>query len=103
MTFNGASYTFGCSWTMYHNICKFCRSSEVHKFKLTDYSAEGDLKKICEELTDQVTPMYHNRGPDSCNNMCLFSDVAAGCRIGSRDLRPFSGITCVCSQPQGQQ
>mgnify|MGYP006863670403 CR=1 FL=1 len=36
---------------MYHNICKFCRSSEVHKFKLTDESAEGDLAHICEELT----------------------------------------------------
>ena len=96
MAFNGASYTFGCSWTMYHNICKFCRSNEVHKFKLTDYSAEGDLEKICEELTDQVTPIYHNLAPDSCNNMCLFSDVAADCRIGTGDLRPFSGITCVC-------
>jgi len=96
LAFNGASYTFGCSWTMYHNICKFCRSSDVHKFKLTDYSAEGDLAKICEEMTAQVTPIYYNLAPDSCNNMCLFSDVAADCRIGTGDRRPFSGITCVC-------
>eukprot|EP00092_Neocalanus_flemingeri_P033641 GFUD01036572.1.p1 GENE.GFUD01036572.1~~GFUD01036572.1.p1 ORF type:complete len:1125 (+),score=251.74 GFUD01036572.1:63-3437(+) len=96
MSFNGASYTFGCSWTMYHNICKFCRSTEVHKFKLTDYSAEGDLQKICEELTDQVTPIYSRLAPDSCNNMCLFEDVASDCRIGSGTGRPFSGITCVC-------
>jgi len=96
LAFNGASYTFGCSWTMYHNICKFCRSNDVHKFKLTDYSAEGDLAKICEEMTEQVTPIYYNLAPDSCNNMCLFSDVAADCRIGTGDRRPFSGITCVC-------
>ena len=58
MNYNGASYTFGCSWTMYHNICKFCRSSEVHKFKLIDESAEGDLANICEELTNTVAPAY---------------------------------------------
>ena len=40
--------------------------------------------------------MYYNLAPDSCNNMNLFSDVASDCRIGSGDLRPFSGITCVC-------
>jgi len=96
MAFNGASYTFGCSWTMYHNICKFCRSNEVHKFKLTEYSKEGDLEKICEQLTDAVTPVYQKLAPDSFNNMCLFSDIAAECRIGSGKFRPFSGITCVC-------
>merc|ERR1712042_11157 len=75
---------------------KFCRSSEVHKFKLSDYSAEGDLEKICEDLTDEVTPVYFKLAPESCNNMCLFSEVAADCRIGTGKMRPFSGITCVC-------
>ena len=83
MNYNGASYTFGCSWTMYHNICKFCRSTEVHKFKLTDESAEGDLAHICEELTNSVAPVYKMLAPDSFNNMELFDVVANDCRIGA--------------------
>ena len=95
MNYNGASYTFGCSWTMYHNICKFCRSSEVHKFKLTDESAEGDLAHICEELTNSVAPVYKNLAPDSFNNMALFDGVASDCRIGAEGklcklLDPFN-------------
>jgi len=96
MNYNGASYTFGCSWTMYHNICKFCRSSDVHKFKLTDESAEGDLAHICEELTNSVAPMYKKLAPDSFNNMGLFDIVASDCRIGAEGNRIFSGFTCVC-------
>ena len=96
MNYNGASYTFGCSWTMYHNICKFCRSSEVHKFKLTDESAEGDLAHICEELTNTVGPVYRRLAPDSANNMALFDNVAEDCRIGAAGNKMFSGFTCVC-------
>jgi len=96
MNYNGASYTFGCSWTMYHNICKFCRSSEVHKFKLIDESAEGDLANICEELTNTVAPAYKVLAPDSFNNMGLFDNVATDCRIGAPGNRIFSGFTCVC-------
>ena len=81
---------------MIHNTCKFCRSNDVHKFKLTESSAEGDLVKICEKITDKVTPIHYDLAPDSSNNMCLFSEVAADCRIGKGDKRPFSGITCVC-------
>jgi len=95
--FNGASYTFGCSWTMYHNICKFCRSADVHKFKLNDYSAEVGLEQICQKLTDHVTPLYEKMAPDSFLNMCLFENIAPDCRIGTATSgRPFSGITCVC-------
>ena len=96
MNYNGASYTFGCSWTMYHNICKFCRSSEVHKFKLADETAEGNLASICEELTNTVSPAYKVMAPDSFNNMGLFDEVAADCRIGAPGNKIFSGFTTVC-------
>ena len=94
--YNGASYTFGCSWTMYHNICKFCRSTEPHKFKLTDETAEGNLASICEELTNTVSPAYRAMAPDSFNNMGLFSEIASDCRVGAPGNKIFSGFTTVC-------
>jgi len=98
MDFSGASYTFGCSWTMYHNICKFCRSFDVHKFKLKEESAEEGLEDICMEMTNAVGDIYCNLAPASHANMCLFEEVASNCRIGDERKagRPFSGITTVC-------
>jgi len=99
MNYSGASYTFGCSWTMYHNICKFCRSAEVHKFKLKEESAEDSLASCCIELNDFVVPVYNKCAPDSYSNMCLFEELAEDCRIGTVGTgtgRPFSGITTVC-------
>jgi len=98
MDFSGASYTFGCSWTMYHNICKFCRSFDVHKFKLKEDSAEEGLEDICLEMTNTVGDIYRNLAPASHANMCLFEEVASDCRIGDERKagRPFSGITTVC-------
>jgi len=94
--FNGASYTFGCSWTMYQNVCKFCRSSDVHKFRLKDGSEEINLDMISQKLTDSVSPTFKRLAPDCYNNMCLFEEVATDCRIGTKPGRPFSGITTVC-------
>lgn len=98
MDFSGASYTFGCSWTMYHNICKFCRSYDVHKFKLKEDSAEEGLEGTCLEMTNVVGDIYRKLAPDSHANMCLFEEVASDCRIGDERKagRPFSGITTVC-------
>jgi len=93
--YNGASYTFGCSWTMYSNCCKFCKSTDVRKYRLSDASEENCLETICQNLTDAVTPSFAQLAPDCFNNMCLFDQVAKDCRIGASAYRPFSGITTV--------
>ena len=94
--YNGASYTFGCSWTMYTNCCKFCKSSDARKFRLKAGEEEGNLENICHLLTDAITPHFAKLAPDCYNNMCLFEEVADDCRIGKGGSgRPFSGITTV--------
>ena len=39
MNHSGARFTFGCSLMNIQNLCKFCRSSKVHEFKLVDKTA----------------------------------------------------------------
>lgn len=64
----GASFSFGCSWSMYFNTCKFAKSVTPKKFKLTSKSAEKAIEVKCNLLADTVGPLYKRMAPASYKN-----------------------------------
>ena len=95
-----ASYTFGCSWSMYFDGCKFGKGGNnpnIRKFKLTNggEDKENEIENTLQNIATLVSPLYEKVAPDSYKNMTTYESIASDCRIGRKPGRPFSGVTAV--------
>lgn len=90
----GASYSFGCSWSMYYNGCKYARSKTVRKFRLSVKSEEAEIEERMNIIATILSPMYKTIAPKAYSNQVQYEIEAPDCRLGLKHGKPFSGVTC---------
>lgn len=87
----GASFSFGCSWSMYYNGCKYARSKTVRKFRLSVKNEEPEIEEHMNVLATILSPLYKAVAPRAYDNQCRYEAEAPDCRLGLKPGKPFSG------------
>lgn len=90
---SGASYSFGCSWSMYYNGCKYARSKTVRKFRLSVKSEEPAIEEHMNLIATVLAPLFKQVCPRSYDNQTRYETEAQDCRLGLKEGKPFSGVT----------
>ncbi|XP_064428372.1 methylcytosine dioxygenase TET3 isoform X3 [Mirounga angustirostris] len=87
----GASFSFGCSWSMYFNGCKYARSKTPRKFRLAGDNPKEEevLRKSFQDLATEVAPLYKRLAPQAYQNQV--------CTLTKEDNR------CVGKIPEDEQ
>ena len=81
----GASYSFGCSWNVYHDTCKFAKNSTgyARKFKLTN---EAEVKGR-SNVTSK--PIYH-----FCMSLIFLNNPITGLKDCTLNVTRVDNFNC---------
>ncbi|XP_012656758.1 methylcytosine dioxygenase TET1 [Otolemur garnettii] len=97
----GASFSFGCSWSMYFNGCKFGRSPSPRRFRIDPSSPvhEKNLEDNLQGLATVLGPLYQQYAPVAYQNQVHFETLHSSlvCTLTREDNRTLGVI------PQDEQ